>query len=422
MVLFDKDNWIEITHTVKQNKLRSFLTAFGIFWGIFLLMVMLGAGTGLENGAMEDYNHYATNSVFIWARKTTIPYKGFPRGRKYYLSNEDTLALRQNIPEIAYLAPRNQLGGYRDVNNVTRGLKNGAYNIYGDYPEFIHIKKMDITAGRFINKLDMKERRKVAVIGERVLSVLFHADEDPIGKYIRIKGVFFKVVGVFKTDSEGDKAEEETQTIFVPFTTFQKTFNYGNRVSWYSITSKQGISVSIVEKKVIALLSQRHKISPKDTFAFGKENIEKDYLKIVNLFVGIHALIWFVGVCTLLAGVIGVSNIMLIIVKERTKEIGIKRAIGATPLNILSQIMTESLLLTVSAGYFGLFAGVGFIELISHIMVVSKSNIDYFENPEINLSIAATALFILIVSGVLSGLIPGHKAVSIKPVEAIREA
>jgi putative ABC transport system permease protein len=421
MTLLDKDNWIEITHTLKQNKLRSFLTAFGIFWGIFLLMVMLGAGSGLENGAMADYSRYATNSVFIWAQQTTIPYKGFPRGRKFSLSNEDTLALRQNIPEIAYLAPRNQLGGFRGVNNVTRGLKNGAYNIYGDYPEFIHIKKMEITTGRFINKLDMKEKRKVAVIGERVLSVLFHADEDPIGEYIRIKGVFFKVVGVFKTDSDGDKAEEETQTIFVPFTTFQKTFNYGNRVSWYSITSKDGMSVSLVEKKVIDLLAQRHKISPKDPFAFGSENVEKEYLKIVNLFIGIHTLIWFVGICTLLAGVIGVSNIMLIVVKERTREIGIKRAIGATPFDVLGQIMTESLLLTVTAGYFGLFVGVGFIELLSHIMVVSGSNIDYFDSPEINLSIAATALFILVVSGVLSGLIPGHKAVSIKPVEAIRD-
>jgi putative ABC transport system permease protein len=421
MTLFDKDSWVEITHTLKQNKLRSFLTAFGIFWGIFLLVVMLGAGKGLENGAMEDFSRYATNSVFIWARSTTIPYKGFPRGRKFSLNNEDTLAIRQNIPEIAYLAPRNQLGGFRGIRNVTRRLKNGAFNIYGDYPEFIYIKKMDITAGRFINRLDLGQNRKVAVIGERVLEVLFNVDENPIGEFIQIQGVFFKVIGVFKTDSEGDRAEEETQTIFVPFTTFQKTFNFGDRVSWYSITSREGISASVVEKKVVSLLARRHRISPDDTFAFGTENIEKDYLKIINLFTGIKALLWSVGICTLLAGVIGVSNIMLIVVKERTKEIGIKRAIGATPLNILGQIMWESLLLTCLAGYLGLFTGVGFIELISHIMVVSGSNIDYFENPEIKLGVAATALFILVASGVLSGLIPGHKAVKIKPVEAIRD-
>ena len=420
-MIFDKDNWIEITHTLKQNKLRSFLTAFGIFWGIFLLVVMLGAGKGLENGAMKDFSRYATNSVFLWAQHTTIPYRGFPRGRKFYLNNEDTLAIRQNIPEIAYLAPRNQLGGFRGINNVTRRLKNGAFNIYGDTPDFIHIKKMDITTGRFINTLDIDHHRKVAVIGERVLEVLFNADEDPVGEFIQIQGVFFKVIGVFITDSEGDRAEEETQTIFVPFTTFQKTFNFGDRVSWYSITSKEGVSASIVEKKVMSLLARRHQISPDDTFAFGAENIEKDYLKIVNLFTGIRALIWSVGICTLLAGVIGVSNIMLIIVKERTKEIGIKRAIGATPFNILSQIMWESLLLTFSAGYLGLFAGVGFIELISHIMVVSGSHIDYFDHPEIKLKIAVTALFILTTSGVLSGLIPGHKAVKIKPVEAIRD-
>jgi putative ABC transport system permease protein len=421
MTLFDKDNWIEITHTLKQNKLRSFLTAFGIFWGIFLLIVMLGAGKGLENGAMEDFSRYATNSVFIWARQTTIPYKGFPRGRRFSLNNEDTVAIRKNIPEIAYLAPRNQLGGFRGISNVIRQLKNGAFNIYGDYPEFIHIKNMDIITGRFINNLDINQDRKVAVIGERVLEVLFNLDEDPIGEFIQIKGVFFKVIGVFKTDSDAENAEEETQTIFVPFTTFQKTFNFGDRVSWYSITSKEGTPASIVQKKVISLLARRHQVSPDDTFAFGAENIEKDYLRIVNLFIGIKALLWSVGICTLLAGVIGVSNIMLIIVKERTKEIGIKRAIGATPLNILSQIMWESLLLTFSAGYMGLFAGVGFVELISHIMVVSGSNIDYFENPEIKLSIAVTALLILVASGVLSGLIPGHKAVKIKPVEAIRD-
>ena len=300
-------------------------------------------------------------------------------------------------------------------------MKNGAFNIYGDYPEFIHIKKMKILTGRFIDTLDIKEKRKVAVIGKRVLSVLFNADEDPVGKFIRIQGVFFKVIGVFETDSDGDKAEEETQTIFIPFTTFQKTFNYGNRVSWYSITSRQGISVSIVEKKVVALLAKRHQISPRDRFAFGIENVEKEYVKMVNLFKGIHSLIWFVGICTLLAGAIGVSNIMLIIVKERTKEIGIKRAIGATPLNVLSQIMAEAVLLTLTAGYLGLFSGVGFIELISHIMIVTGSNIDYFENPEINLNVAVVALAVLVASGVLAGLIPGHKAISIKPVDAIRE-
>lgn len=420
-MFFDRDNWIEIIHTLKQNRLRSFLTAFGVFWGIFLLMVMLGSGKGLQNGAMDDFNDYATNSVFIWTQPTTIPHKGFPRGRRFNFNNKDVQALRQNIAEIEYIAPRNQLGGYRGVTNVTRNLKNGAFNIYGDYPEFIHIKKMTISHGRFINQLDMLERRKVAVVGTRVREVLFAPDENPVGQFIRIKGVYFKVIGVFESKSEGDRAEEETQTIFVPFTTFQNVFNFGTLVSWFSMTSKEGIPASVVERKAISLLAERHQISPQDKHAFGRENIEKQYQKMVNLFKGINILIWFVGVFTLLAGAIGVSNIMLIIVRERTKEIGIKRAIGATPVNILVQIMAESVSLTVVAGYVGLFIGVGFVELIAHILSVSRGNFDYFSNPEIDLKVAAIALSVLVVAGVLAGLIPGKKAVGIKPVEAIRQ-
>ncbi|MCG6909014.1 MAG: ABC transporter permease [Deltaproteobacteria bacterium] len=420
-MIFDRDSWQEITHTLGQNKLRSFLTAFGVFWGIFLLLIMVGAGRGLQNGAMDDFSGRATNSVYLWTRLTTIPYKGFPIRRRFYFDNDDTEALRQNIPEIKYLGPRNQAGGHRGVTNVSRGLKNGAFNINGDYPEYRQIQILQITHGRFVNDLDMRGRRKVAVIGTHVRDVLFEPGETPIGKYILIQGVYFKVVGVFASNREGDQAEEETQTVFIPFTTFQHTFHFGKRVSWYSITSQPDIPVSVVEEKAIALLAERHQVSPDDRAAFGSYNAEKEYHKIVNLFKGINLLIWFVGTFTLVAGVIGVSNIMLIVVKERTREIGIRRAIGATPFNILSQILAESVLLTAVSGYTGLFAGVVTIELVARALESAGAGIEYFRNPGIDLKVAIAALSILVVCGVFAGLIPGKKAISIKPVEAIRD-
>ena len=420
-MIFDRDNWQEIFHSLKQNKLRTFLTAFGVFWGIFLLLIMLGASKGLQNGAMDNFSDRATNSLYIWTRTTTIPYKGFPVGRRFRFNNDDIKALRQHIPEIQYLGPRNQVGGHRGVDNVSRGLKNGAFSINGDYPEYRHIQLLKMTSGRFINDLDMRDRRKVAVIGTRVRELLFEKEEDPLGEYILVRGVYFKVVGVFTTNSEGDEAEEETQTVFIPFTTFQHAFNFGERVSWFSITSQPHVPASVVEQKAVALLAERHQVSPDDRLAFGRYNAEKEYRKMVNLFKGIRILTWFVGIFTLIAGVIGVSNIMLIIVKERTREIGIRRAIGATPFNIITQIMAESVLLTALSGYIGLFSGVVIIELVSRLLTATGAKADYYKNPEIDFRVAIASLSILVICGALAGLIPSRKAVSIKPVEAIRD-
>jgi putative ABC transport system permease protein len=385
-----------------------------------MLIIMLGAGTGLHNGAMNEFERLASNSVFIWTRTTTIPYKGFPRGRKFYFDNEDIQALRQQIPVIEYIAPRNQLGGHRGVANVTRGLKDGAFAINGDYPEIYHIKLMDIVAGRFLNHLDLKENRKVAVIGTRVVEVLFESTENPIGQYIEVKGVYFRVIGVFESRGEGDEADEDTQTVFIPFTTFQQVFNYGNQVSWFSLTSIKGVPASEVERRAVALLTKRHQVSPDDAAAFGRYNTEKEFNQMMNLFTGINFLTWFVGIFTLVAGVIGVSNIMLIVVKERTREIGIRRAIGATPFGIVGQIVLESILLTTFAGYFGLVAAVGAVEFVSTTLKKSGARAELFKNPEVDLTIAVIALGILILSGALAGLIPGKRAIRVKPVEAIR--
>ncbi len=418
----DIDKWQEIFHTLRKNKIRTLLTAFGVFWGIFMLIIMLASGTGLENGVYHGMGDFATNSVFMWTQRTSKAYKGFPRGRRYHFTNDDTKAIRKQIQEIKLLAPRIQVRTWKDdnANNVVRGLKTGAFNILGDYPEFNQIDPVSITKGRFINWIDIRNKRKVVVIGNRVLDALYEKGEEPIGDYIRINGVYFMVVGVFRSKHSGGWAEWQEQCIFMPFTTVQKTYNYGNRVGWYSLTSQNHISVSDVEHKVKALLRKRHNIHPEDQEAIGSHNVEKEFLKIQGLFNGISGLVWIVGIGTLLAGVIGVSNIMLVIIKERTKEIGIQRAIGATPSRIIRQIITESVFLTSIAGYFGLVAGVILIEIINYFLDKAGGGGEMFNNPEVDFRVAITALVILIVSGALAGLIPAKRAVSIKPIDALR--
>jgi len=418
--MFDADRWQEIWNTLKSNKLRTFFTALGVFWGIFMLVIMLGSGKGLSNSVTQGFGDMATNSVFMWTHRTTMPYKGFPRGRYYNFSNSDVDALRNNIPEIELIAPRLQGWGGDGNNNVIRGLRTGAFSIQGDYPEINLIDPVNITSGRFINKLDLKQLRKVAVIGVRVLNELFEPEEDPIGEYIRIQGVYFKVIGVFQSKRTSQQADHENQVIFIPFTTLQKTYNYGDVVGWFSMTSRGDVPASVVEEKAKILLSGRHSIHPDDERAIGSFNLEEEFKKMNGLFLGIDMLIWIVGIGTLFAGVVGVSNIMLIVVKERTKEIGIQRSIGATPWNIMNQIILESVILTTIAGYFGLVIGVGVIEAVNYALVSSGAESEMFVNPEVDLNVALIALGILVISGAFAGMIPARRAVKIKPIDALR--
>ena len=418
--MFDADRWQEIWSTLKSNKLRTFFTALGVFWGIFMLVIMLGSGNGLSNSVTQGFGDMATNSVFMWTHRTTMPYKGFPRGRYYNFSNSDVEALRNNIPEIELIAPRLQGWGGNGNNNVIRGLRTGAFSIQGDYPEINLIDPVNITSGRFINRLDLKQLRKVAVIGVRVLNELFETNEDPIGEYIRIQGVYFKVVGVFQSKRTSQQADHENQVIFIPFTTLQKTYNYGDVVGWFSMTSRGDVPASVVEEKAKILLSSCHSIHPDDERAIGSFNLEEEFQKMTGLFLGIDILIWIVGIGTLFAGVVGVSNIMLIVVKERTKEIGIQRSIGATPWNIMNQIILESVILTTIAGYLGLVIGVGVIEAVNYALVTSGAESEMFVNPEVDLNVALIALGILVISGAFAGMIPARRAVKIKPIDALR--
>jgi putative ABC transport system permease protein len=418
--MIDLDKWKEIIITLKQNKVRTFFTAFGVFWGIFMLIIMLGSGNGLQNAVYDNMGDFATNSCFMWTRQTTISYKGFPRGRFYRFNNGDTEALLQNIPELKDLSPRLQGFGGDGANNAVRNEKTGAFTIFGDYPAWNRIDPIKVTSGRFINELDVKNRRKVVAIGKRVVEVLFDADEDPLNQYIKINGVYFKVVGVFKSKKNGQQAEREEQNIHMPFTTLQRIYNFGEDVGWYSMAAQDDVPVDIVEEKARAILKVRHSISPDDDRAIGGFNVAKEFKKMRGLFVGINGLIWIVGIGTLMAGVIGVSNIMLVIVKERTKEIGIQRALGATPMKVIIQIINEALFLTSIAGSLGLVAGFWLIELINFGLKSSGSNGEMFKNPEVDFRIAISALIILMISGVFAGLIPAKRAVSIKPIDALR--
>lgn len=419
--MFDQDRWQEIWNSLSKNKLRTTLTAFGVFWGIFMLVIMLGSGSGLQNGVMHGMGDFATNSVFIWTRPTTMPYKGLPRNRRYFYRNDDIQALRDNIKEIELISPRLEGGGRRSGNNVVRNEKAGAFNVYGDYPEWNQIDPADIVKGRFINQHDIAHKRKVAVIGQRVYDVLFEKEEDPLGKYIRINGIYFQVVGVFKPKNQNmNFGGDKEQSIHMPFTTLQQAFNYGDIVGWFALTSKPGIPVSVVEEKAIRLLKERHKVAPEDNRAVGFFNLDKEYKQMTGLFTGIRGLIWIVGTGTLLAGVIGISNIMLVIVKERTKEIGIMRALGASPAKVIGQIVSESVFLTLMAGYTGLVFGVAVIELIDRNLPPASGRNTMFLHPTVDFQVALAALLILIISGIVAGLIPARKAVSMKPIDALR--
>ncbi len=422
MGLFDQDKWHEIFFALKKNKLRTFFTAFGVFWGIFMLIIMLGSGKGLRNGAMEGMGDLATNALFVWTKQTTIPYKGFPRGRRFNFNNDDNQALLDNIPEIRYLAPRLQVFGGEGNNNVVRGDRTAAFTIQGDYPAYNLIDPVDLIRGRFINDLDIRDKRKNIVIGKRVYDEMFEKDENPIGENIRIRDVYFKVVGVLSSKKSGRQAEDENSQIVMPFTTMQHTYNFGNTVGWYSITAKEGYRASVVLEKVKDLLRSRHSVSPEDDRALGYFNLEEQFRKMTTLFSGIDGLVWIVGIGTLLAGVIGVSNIMLIVVKERTKEIGIQRAIGASPGQVKSQIVIESVFLTTLAGYFGLALGVGVLELINYLLLqAGEGSKGMFSHPEVDFHTAVLALLVLVISGALAGLIPAQRAVQLKPIDALRD-
>lgn len=417
-VLFDRDRWREIIQTITENWFWSVLTGFGVFWGILLIIILLGAGNGLQKGVVANFDMGATNSIYLWGRSTSKPYKGLSAPRGVRLKNGDVTAIMNQVEGIEVMAPRNQLGGYGSNNNVIRGLQTGSFIVYGDYPSHTIIKPVNFLQGRMINELDMQQRRKVAVIGKRVKSSLFKDGEDPIGEMIQINGMNFTVIGVFAPKGVGGDAQEDSESIKIPFTTFQQAFNYGERVGWLAFMARDDVSSARVEQDIRDLIKQRHKIHPDDRRALGGFNAEKEFRKMQNLFSGIKLLCFFIGIMSLIAGCVGVSNIMLILVKERTREIGVRRALGATPLQIISQIVMESVVLTMLAGTTGFILGIWLLEYIGIQMAMDPSAM--VQNPEVELDAIIQAFTILVVSGALAGLIPAINAVKVKPVDALR--
>lgn len=422
--MFDLDRWNEIWNALAKNKVRSLLTAFGVFWGIFMLIVMAGAGKGLQNGVTQGTAKFAANSAFFWSEQTGEPYKGFKRGRYWHMDSEDIQYLKDNIPQIEYITPRNFTGRWGGGSNVIRGKKNGSFNVKGDYPDYIKIDPATILNGRWINELDIRDKRKVCVIGEKVFESMFNPKENPIGEYLKISGVYYQVIGVIRAETTININGRTEESICLPFTTMLQTYNMGNTVNFMAITAKPGVPVSIIEERVKELIKKKHIIAPEDLQALSSVNIEKEFQQMNGLFLGIQILTWIVGIGTLLAGVIGVSNIMLVIIKERTKEIGVQRAIGATPRMIISQIMLESVVLTTVSGYIGLSIGVGLLELVNKVMENSPTPTTervFFTNPSVSLTVGLSALFVLVLAGLLAGLIPASRAMQIKPIDALRE-
>jgi putative ABC transport system permease protein len=327
-------------------------------------------------------------------------------------------ALKQNIPEIEVVAPTVNGGGFRQSTQIMYGLQKGSYEVFGKTPTENYIDPVDIVHGRFLNEYDLEGKRKVVLLGYRVYEELFKNKENPVDKYVRLNGIYFQVIGTYKSQHTGGWGEQQNAQVFIPFSTAQQIYNYPNKVDHFSIVVKPQYEVSQAEPKVMATLAKLHDLHPDDKGAFGYNNVGEEFKKINGLFLGIKGLIWIVGIGTLLAGIIGVSNIMLIIIRERTSEFGIKRAIGATPRKIISSVLSESIFLTMVAGNAGLMFGVFIVEIVNKLL--SNTPSEAFKNPEVDFRVAMTALIIIIISGLFAGLIPSRRAVSIKPIEAIR--
>lgn len=414
--MFDRELYKEIWQAISKNKMRSILTAFGVFWGLFMLITLYGMGNGLQNGILNQFSSISKNSSLLYTNRTSIAYGGFRRNRWWEFNNGDVEAINKQFPDLDAVVPR--LINWSSTS-ASYNLRSFDCSVVGEYPVTTKVENLNITYGRYINHLDIKLRRKVCVIGPRVRDNLFPNGEDPIGKNIRLNGSYYTVVGSYDNCDKVHLGFDSEEAVRLPFTTMQQIFNRGDQVDMLLIAAKPDKSVDDAEAEVIKCILNRHKdVSPDDTEALQHYSIAQTFKQFNNLFLGVDALIWLVGLGTMLAGIIGISNIMLVVVKERTSEIGIKRAIGATPGNIIMHIMMESVMLTIVAGYLGLLLGVMLNELLGLAFASSDSLI---LNPGISLSTGLVCLSILIVAGACAGLLPALRAVKIKPIDAIRD-
>jgi len=408
------DGLQEIFFTLRQNKLRTLLTAFGVFWGIFMLIMLLGFGRGMQNGVMDDFGSDVLDFIVVNSAETSLAYRGMGPGRKIRLEQSDVEAIRQQISGIRVLSGESaQYGG-----SVTFEGKNSNAAVHGIPDEYFKIKEdVPFNLGRKLNPLDLSEIRKVVVIGTAVADRLFDKGTDPVGKDLRIQDVVMKITGVFY--DKGNRGRN-SEAVFMPLTTYRKIYGGGDRVDSIWLRPAANVDGFELEKKVVELVKRRHDVAPEDQRGVNSFNMAMPAKNINGLFIGINVFIWFVGLGTLTAGIVGISNIMIITVKERTREIGIRKALGATPFTIVSTLLLESTLVTGVAGYLGLVFGVGLLELIAFALRSTGAQLPYFLNPEVNFQVAITAILLLIGVGILAGLMPALRAAKITPIEAMR--
>ena len=410
--MMDRDTWREILEVVERNKLRTTLTGFAVAWGIFMLVVLLGSGTGLAHGIEYQFRDDAINSIWIQSGQTSTPYKGMQPGRRVQFENRDYDEVTSRVAGVEYSSARFMIFGN---SKIVYKNETGSFTIRAVHPDHARLEKTKILEGRFVNELDLRDYRKSAVLGVLVKDALF-GEESPLGKEIRINGLSFKVVGIF--DDEG--SERERELIYLPISTAQRAFNGRNRINQILYTTGDA---SLVESEVMAgesreILAVNHTFDPEDKRAVFINNNVENFQRFVSLMGAIRIFIWIVGIGTLLAGVVGVSNIMLVAVKERPREIGIRKALGATPASIVTLVLQESVLITAVAGYLGLVAGVALLEVVSRLLPEESS---FFKNPQVDLATALWATLLLVVAGAVAGFFPARRAASVQPVEALRD-
>ncbi|MBL7910792.1 MAG: ABC transporter permease [Bacteroidia bacterium] len=408
--MFDLDKWQEILGTIKKNKLRTILTAFSVAWGIFILIILLAAGQGLRNGAQEQFGNDAANSIWVDGGMTSMAYEGYKPGRTIQLHNADFYHIQKNIPGIDHATA---VSNGQQTKILSFKNEHAGFMVRPVAPDHYLLEKAKIISGRFINEIDFNEFRKVCVIGIPVRDALFKK-EDPINKFIDAAGTKYKVVGVFNDPGKGDN-----DRIYVPLLTEQRISNGKDHVGtiWASTGTVSVEGSKLIADEIRKNLAKKYHFNPMDINALNVSNNNVEYVRIMSMLDGIKIFILIIGIFTLIAGVVGVSNIMMIIVKERTKEIGVKKALGATPFSIVSLIIQESVFITSIAGYVGLLAGIGVVEGLKAAGLEG----DFFKNPNVNISIALLSVGLIILAGALAGFFPAIKAARVEPITALRE-